>query len=151
MIESIVLAGALMAGPATAGTAAVEQAQTAASLIPRAWRPFAECVSKRESHHNYRARNRSSSASGRWQFLDLQWRVNGGIEWIVSRQLKRAGVAWSARKPIVKYLDATPIYRWPEWAQDAAFVGVVTERRTGWRHWSLPGHRCQSLVPGFAR
>jgi len=148
MIESIVLASVLMAGPSTAGTA--EQAQTAASVIPKAWRPFADCVSKRESNGNYRARNRSSSASGRWQFLDLPWRVNGGIEWIVSRQLQRAGVAWSVRKPIVKRLDATPIYRWPAWAQDAAFVGVITERTTGWRHWSLPGSKCQGLVPRFA-
>jgi len=150
MIESIILAGALLSGPATAGTAAVEQAQAAASAIPRAWRPFASCVSDRESHGNYAARNRSSSASGRWQFLDNAWRVRGGIEWIVVRQMKKHGASWEVRKRWYARLSATPIYRWPAWAQDAAFVGVVTERPTGWRHWSLPGHRCQSLVPAVA-
>jgi len=150
MIESIVLASVLMAGPSTAGTAVVEQAQTAASVIPKVWRPFAECVSKRESNGNYRARNPRSSAQGRWQFLDEAWRVRGGIEWIVLRQLKKQGVGWEQRKRIYWQLTRTRIQLWPAWAQDAAFVGVITERSTGWRHWSLPGHRCQSLVPRFA-
>ena len=149
MIESIVLAGALMAGPATAGTAAVEQTQAAAE-IPTAWRPFADCVAKRESNHNPRARNPRSSAQGKWQFLDQAWRVRGGIEWIVLRQLKKQGVSWEARKRIYWKLTNTRIQLWPEWAQDAAFVGVVTERTTGWRHWSLPGSKCQGLVPRFA-
>ena len=150
MIESIVLAGALMAGPATAGTAVIEQAQAAAALIPKAWRPFAECVSKRESNHNYRARNPRSSAQGRWQLLDTAWRVNGGAEWIVLRQLKRQGVSWEVRKRIYAQLTKTRIQLWPAWAQDAVFVAVVTERTTGWRHWSLPGSKCQGLVPRFA-
>ena len=143
MIEAIALAGALLAGPSTAGTAVTVRA----SEIPARWQPFASCVSQRESNGNYRARNRSSSASGRWQFLDTAWRVNGGIEWIVLRQMKRAGATWKARQATYRMLSRTPIHRWPSWAQDAAFVGVVTERPTGWRHWSLPGSRCQGLVP----
>jgi len=117
------------------------------SHIPTAWQPFAACVSRRESNGRYQARNPKSSAQGRWQFLDNAWRVNGGIEWIVSRQLKKAGVSWKGRITWVRRLDATPIYRWPAWAQDAAFIGVVTERSTGWRHWYLSGSRCNGLVP----
>lgn len=136
MIESLALAGVLMAGPLTqAGT------------IPTPWQPFAACVSRRESNDNYKARNRSSSAAGRWQFLDSAWRVRGGIEWIVSRQLKRAGVPSSQRKRIVVKLDRTPIHQWPAWAQDAAFVGVITERPNGWRHWYLAGSPCNRLAP----
>ena len=143
MIESLVLAGALMAGPATAGTAAIAHR---ASEIPTAWQPFAACVSKRESNHNYRARNPISSAQGRWQFLDRAWRVNGGIEWIVLRQLKKHGATWEARKKVYRQLTTTRIQMWPGWAQDAAFVAVVTERPTGWRHWRN-GDRCDRLVP----
>jgi hypothetical protein len=66
------------------------------------------------------------------------------------RQLKKQGVSWPVRERIYQRLSSTRIQLWPEWAQDAAFVGVITERRTGWRHWSLPGHRCQSLLPAVA-
>ena len=136
MILESILAGVLMSGP-------MQQAGT----IPGAWQPFAACVSRRESNGRYQARNPRSSAQGRWQFLDRAWRVNGGIEWIVSRQLKKAGVSWKGRITWVRRLDATPTYRWPSWAQDAAFVGVVTERNTGWRHWHHPGSKCNRLVP----
>lgn len=151
MIETVVLAAALMAGPGIS-TTTLEQAQTSASAIPAKWRTWAECVSQRESGGRYDARNRSgSTAQGRWQFLDRAWRVQGGIEWIVLRQLKAQGVTWRDRKRAYGRLSATPIYRWPAWAQDAAFVGVITERSTGWRHWSLPGHRCQRLLPAGAQ
>lgn len=136
MILETILAGVIATSP-------IDRA----AHIPTAWQPFAQCVSARESRHSYRARNRSSSAQGRWQFLDNSWRIRGGIEWIVSRQLKRQGMAWSDRAGWVRRLDATPIYRWPAWAQDAAFVGVVTERASGWRHWHLTGSRCNGLVP----
>lgn len=137
MLIDAVLASVLVSGPAV----------QAAAVIPVPWRPFAECVSRRESNHNYRARNPRSSAQGRWQLLDQAWRVNGGVEWIVSRQLRKVGLTWAQRAGWVTKLDATPIYKWPAWAQDAAFVGVVTERSTGWRHWYLSGSKCNRLVP----
>lgn len=137
MILEALLAGVIATGP----TSQVGQ-------IPPPWEAFAHCVSARESGHRYHARNRGgSTAQGRWQFLDRAWRIQGGIEWIVSRQLKKAGMAWSQRKQWVIKLDDTPIYRWPAWAQDAAFVGVVTERPDGWRHWHLSGSKCNRLVP----
>jgi hypothetical protein len=135
ILESI-LAGVLMSAPTAQ-----------AGQIPTAWQPFARCVAQRESNGRLNARNPRSSAQGRWQFLDQAWRVDGGIEWIVSRQLRKVGMAWKDRAGWVRRLDATPIYRWPSWAQDAAFVGVVTERSTGWRHWHHPGSRCNALIP----
>lgn len=132
MLEALALAGAIHMAPIR---------------IPDAWQPFAACVSQRESSGDYRARNRSSSASGRWQFLDTSWRVRGGIEWIVIRQMKKAGASWTARKRVYQLLTRTPIHRWPAWAQDAAFIGVITERPTGWRHWYAPGSRCNGLAP----
>jgi len=149
MIETIALVGALMSGPVAAGTAVVEM-QTGAAEIPKVWKPFAQCVAQRESHGNPRAKNPTSSAEGKWQFLDTQWRIRGGIEWIVLRQLKKQGMNWQQRQRIYWQLTNNRIKDWPEWAQDAAFVGVVTERSSGWRHWSLPGHRCQSMIPAVA-
>lgn len=136
MILESILAGVLMSAPTAQ-----------AGQIPTAWQPFARCVAQRESNGRLNARNPRSSAQGRWQFLDQAWRVDGGIEWIVSRQLRKVGMAWRERAGWVRKLDATPIYRWPAWAQDAAFVGVITERPTGWRHWHHPGSRCNTLVP----
>jgi hypothetical protein len=135
ILESL-LAGVLLSAPTVQ-----------AGQIPAAWQPFARCVAQRESNGRLNARNPRSSAQGRWQFLDQAWRVDGGIEWIVSRQLRKVGMAWKDRAGWVRRLDATPIYRWPAWAQDAAFVGVVTERSSGWRHWHHPGSRCNALVP----
>ena len=34
---------------------------------------FMRCVSNRESHGNYKAENPTSTASGRWQFIDASW------------------------------------------------------------------------------
>lgn len=136
MILESLLAGVLLSAPTVQ-----------AGQIPAAWQPFARCVAQRESNGRLNARNPRSTAQGRWQFLDQAWRVDGGIEWIVSRQLRKVGMAWKDRAGWVRRLDATPIYRWPGWAQDAAFVGVVTERSTGWRHWHHPGSRCNALVP----
>ena len=75
MIDAILLQAVVFAGPATAGTAAVVHAQVSASQIPSRWQRFARCVSERESHGNYRAKNPRSTAMGRWQFLDKAWRT----------------------------------------------------------------------------
>jgi hypothetical protein len=149
MIESIVLAGALLAGPTTAGTAAIEQAQAAASVIPKAWRPFAECVSRRESNHSYRSVNRSSGAAGRWQFMPA-WQH--GLPYMVVERLVANGYPKAMRKALRVKLQQTPIQKWPGTYQDVGFVAaLLAPNGHGWRHWSLPGHRCQSLVPAVAR
>ena len=149
MIESIVLAGALMAGPSTAGTAAVEQVKASATTIPAAWRPFAQCVSGRESNHSYRSVNRSSGAAGRWQFLPA-WR--NGLPWMVAERLISHGISRKEAKRIRKVLQAAPIQTWRGVYQDVGFAAaLLAPNGQGWRHWSLPGSKCQGLVPGYAR
>jgi len=148
MFESVVLAFALHTSPAMIN---VPTPMVKASVIPAAWSRFAECVSNRESNHSYRSENKSSSAQGRWQFLDRAWRINGGIEWIVLKQLRKHGVPWAKQKKVYAQLTVTPIKRWPAWAQDAAFVGVVTSKEgMGWKHWYLAGSPCNTLVPASA-
>lgn len=115
-----------------------------ASAIPARYREFAACVSRRESGGSYTARNPRSSAQGRWQLLDTQWRVHGGIQYVVSRRLKEYGVPAGVRRIVRDYLHATPIYRWPGVYQDVAFAEIVDSG--GWRHWS-GGHGCNALVP----
>ena len=41
--------------------------------IPSSLAAFMRCVSNRESHGNYKAENPTSTASGRWQFIDASW------------------------------------------------------------------------------
>lgn len=113
----------------------------AAALIPPAWRPFADCVSDRESGGSYTARNPSSSASGRFQFLDTSWRP--GLAWMVRDRLVRYGLPKAQATAVRVYLQRTPIAAWPGPYQDAGFAEVVT--RGGWHHWILPGSRCNAL------
>ena len=110
-----------------------------ASTIPARWRPFALCVSDRESGGSYTARNDSSSASGRWQFLDTSWRR--GLSFMVRDRLIRAGMPTPAARSVRTYLAATHISRWPGPYQDAGFVAVVS--KGGAFHWRLAGSRCE--------
>ena len=142
MIEGLVLAGALMAGPATAGTAAIVQR---ASEIPSAWQPFAACVGKRESNHNPKAVNRSSGAAGKWQFLPA-WQH--GLPYMVAARLKAHGMPADKARALRIRLQATPINKWAEGYQDVGFLAaLLAPEGRAWRHWSLPGSRCQGLVP----
>lgn len=144
MIDSLVLSAALMAGPATAGSVVTVHAQQTASLIPSKWQRFAACVSHRESHGNYKARNRSSSAAGRWQFLDRAWRDS--LAFMVRDRLIGHGMDRAVAQSVKRRLAKTPIHLWAPWAQDAAFVAVVTASDgRGWRHWSNGG-KCDRLA-----
>ncbi len=146
MIDAILLQAVVFAGPATAGTAAVVHAQVSASQIPSRWQRFARCVSERESHGNYKARNRSenSSAMGRWQFLDRQWRR--GLSFMVRDRLIEHGTPKAHANSIQRKLAKTPIQKWAPWAQDAGFVAVITaDEGRGWRHWSNGG-KCDRLA-----
>ena len=142
MIENLVFATAMMIpreAPASLGMRAV----AAASEIPAQWKPFAECVSNRESHGNPRAQNPVSTAQGKWQFLDGQWRHGAG--WNVYSRLRDSGMGRSQARRILTKLHATPIKHWREEYQDAAFVYVILTPG-GWRHWH-GGHGCNTLVP----
>lgn len=121
-----------------------------ARRIPDRLRPWAECVIRRETggklsnpRSREDARNPASSAQGRWQFLDISWRQNGGIHFIVSKRLRQFGLPRAAAKPLRGYLSDTPIASWPGEYQDVAFVGVVLSG--GWHHWT--GAHCDRLAP----
>lgn len=144
MIDALILQAVVFAGPATAGTAAVMHAQVAASAIPKRWQRFAACVSERESHGNYRAKNPRSTAMGRWQFLDRAWRT--GLSYMVRDRLIAHGTPKAHANSIQRKLAKTPIQKWAPWAQDAGFVAVITsDEGRGWMHWSNGG-RCDRLA-----
>lgn len=119
-----------------------------AARVPKKWRAFAACVCDRESggtlekiQSGVGARNPSSSASGRWQFLNSSW--NEPLGYIVADRLKSKGVPKSVAKEIRVELQAMPIYEWHGYFQDVGFVAVVTNG--GWRHWN--GHTCNGRRP----
>ena len=148
VIDALILAGALLSGPGTAGTATQAIVHTAATL-PKAWRPFADCVAQRESHANPRSLNRSSGAAGKWQFLP-SWQH--GLPFMVRDRLIATGMSRKEANRVRRVLAAAPINRWREHYQDIGFAAaLLAPNGQGWRHWSLPGHPCQGLVPGFAR
>ena len=127
----------------------------AAAAIPVSQMTFAACVSHRESRDSYRSRHSEagSSAAGRWQFLDRQWRVNGGLAWMVAARLKMFGMTAAEARVVRRELQRTPIYRWSPSMQDTAFAAVLNARApwSGWRHWWLAGSKCNDLVPDGVR
>lgn len=126
----------------------VRAVREAATPPPR-WVRFARCVLDRESGANLKnrnsgegAKNPRSSASGRWQFLDSQWRHGGSF--MVRDRLVKFGMPKQEAKRVRQHLGDTPIRKWDGWWQDALFNEVV--ERGGWRHWS-GGKGCNALVP----
>lgn len=115
-------------------------AARAAAVIPASMARFAECVSERESGGSYTARNASgSSAQGRWQFLDRQWRH--GLSFMVRDRLVRFGMPRPEARKIREWLAAHEIAAWPGPYQDAGFVEVMS--RGGAHHWALAGSSCE--------
>ena len=126
---------------------------THAAEIPASQQAFASCVSTRESHGNYKAKRSEagSSAAGRWQFLDKQWRR--GLSYMVAERLRSFGMSAHEAAVIRRHLAATRIDRWAPEYQDAAFLAALNARGpwSGWRHWYLAGSKCNALVPASAR
>lgn len=120
-----------------------------AATIPPKHRAWAECVLRRESGgviHNKQsredARNRSSSASGRWQMLDSSgWRE--GVGWLVQKRLVKFGIPKESAVRVRKHLQATPIWKIDGFWQDIAFIQSVEEG--GKRHWYNGGDKCDKL------
>lgn len=119
-----------------------------AATFPRSILPFARCVIQRESgadidrrQSGVGARNPSSSASGRWQFLDTSWR--DGLSFMVKDRLVRFGMPKDQAKEIRNYLASTPISRWHGLYQDIGFIEV--NQRGGSYHWRLAGSRCEAF------
>ena len=116
-----------------------------AARIPDNIRPWAECVAKRESGASLKnrqsredAQNRSSSAQGRWQFLDNSWRR--GLSFHVRDRLIKFGMPKADAKKTQQHLASRPIKEWDGWLQDIGFVETV--KRGGAFHWN--GHGCKN-------
>ena len=137
MIISLALAAAL--------TAPIHKA----AAIPTDQIKFAECVSQRESHGNYKARHAEagSSAAGRWQFLDNQWRK--GLSFMVRDRLVKFGAPKQTANKILTHLKATPINHWEPQFQNIGFVAALNARGkwSGAHHWIVTGSRCNRLIP----
>jgi hypothetical protein len=119
----------------------------AAARIPSDQVAFAQCVSHRESRGNYQAASRVSSARGRWQFLDRQWRE--GLSYMVANRLVDYGMPKQKRNALVKRLQSKPIDAWKPLHQDIGFVAALNAKHpwSGWRHWYFANSPCNKLVP----
>lgn len=109
---------------------------------------FMECVSFRESRNDSTAVSRTGKHRGKYQATPAMAR---GMAWHLLPWLK----TWHAdAKGYAMQLRRTPMNRWPEEMQDAAFILTLHhngKRWSGWRHWYLAGSRCNALVPAVAR
>jgi len=114
-----------------------------AALPNPSWRAFAACVEQRESGGSSTAINSGSGAAGLHQWLPA-WR--NGLPWNVRARLIDHGVPRPAANAVRQHLSATPIHQWPAMYQRVGFADQL-DRPGGWRHWSLPGSRCEGLVP----
>lgn len=102
---------------------------------------FRQCVMKRESHHNYRAANRSSSARGAYQFLDNNWR-DGLVHMMLKESKKKDD---QLHKDLPELFDK-PIHKWNRYYQDRAFFTALNYngKWSGKKHWNatVPGTGC---------
>lgn len=115
---------------------------TEAAEIPKEHRAFSKCVLDRESGGNLKnansgegARNPRSSASGRWQFLDSQWRE--GLSHMVADRLKDYGMPGSHAKAVRVHLEGKPIHKWDGLWQDVGHNAVMAAG--GRKHWRGDG------------
>lgn len=102
---------------------------------------FRKCVMKRESHHNYRAANRSSSARGAYQFLDNNWR-----DGLVHMMIKESNKNGDGLIPEMRELKNKSIKHWNRYYQDRAFFTALNfnGKWSGKKHWraTVPGTGC---------
>lgn len=120
-----------------------------AATVPPRTRAWATCVLTRESGgvlHNKQsredARNGSSSAAGRWQFLQA-WQRGGSF--MVRDRLVDFGVPRANAKRVRQYLGDRPIYQWDGFWQDVLFNEVID--RGGYKHWYNGGDKCDRIMP----
>lgn len=113
-----------------------------AATFPDNIKSWAACVLDRESggtlterQSGVGARNPSSSASGRWQFLNNAW--NDSLPYMVADRLVDFGMPRPQARMIREHLQSIPIYEWHGYWQDIGFLEVVA--RGGRHHWDGPG------------
>ncbi len=94
------------------------------------WR---KCVMKRESNYRYKAKNRSSSASGAYQFLDNNWR--DGLVWMMIKESKKTD---DNLDPYLRDLFDVHITQWNRYFQDRAFFTALNfeGKWAGKKHWN---------------
>jgi uncharacterized protein YneF (UPF0154 family) len=100
------------------------------------WENTRKCIMQRESRHNYRAANKTSSARGAYQFLDRQWR--DGLVWMMLKESKKYE---DGLDESIKSLRNKPIHAWSRYYQDRAFF-TAWRNGAGKKHWALQGSRC---------
>jgi hypothetical protein len=93
------------------------------------WENTRKCIMRRESHFNYRAANKSSSARGAYQFLDSQWRES--LTHMLMPEHKHM------RDELLDLRDI-PINKWNRYWQDAAFF-TAWRHGEGSKHWHYKG------------
>lgn len=122
MLAAVALAVAITLSPTSdpANTIGFEASAYTGKWYAQKWEPIRKCISHRESRHNYRARNKTSTAMGAYQFLDSQWRVS--LTWMMLQEAR----TMSERQDI-KALRHKPIAKWSRYWQDRAWF-------TAWRH-----------------
>ena len=120
-----------------------------AATVPPKYSDWAACVLRRETGgvlHNKQsredARNNSSSASGRWQYLKA-WQHGGSF--MVRDRLVDFGVPRADAKRVRQHLQGTPIHKWDGWFQDILFNEVI--KRGGQKHWYNGGDKCDRMMP----
>jgi hypothetical protein len=104
------------------------------------WERVRECIMYRESRHNYRAANKTSSARGAYQFLDNSWRTPLTYMMIAESKKTKDGL-----RQEIKSLREKPIHEWSRYYQDRAFF-TAWRHGEGKKHWFLQGSRCFSLM-----
>lgn len=145
------ISAAVMAVPAAASSVKEEAAsrEWRAAVSPKAedlqgweaslyrglwWREkyagFRQCVMRRESHYRYTAKNRFSSASGAYQFLDKQWRR--GLVYMMLAESRKTNDGLSEQ---IRSLFDQPITTWDRYFQDRAFYTAYAHGK-GAAHWS---------------
>jgi hypothetical protein len=102
---------------------------------------FRECVMYRESRHNYRAANKTSSARGAYQFLERSWK--DGLIYMMIKESKKSK---DGLIPEIKELRTKPIVKWNRYFQDRAFFTAmnINGKWSGKHHWrfTVPGTGC---------
>lgn len=93
------------------------------------------CIIRRESHGNYRAANKTSSARGAYQFLDRAWRDS--LVWMMLAESKQTRDGLTEE---IRALRTMPISKWNRYFQDRAFW-------TAWRHGAGAAHWHYSPKP----
>jgi hypothetical protein len=140
MIEYALAASLAILAPDDDRADAAARATRAAADTPARWERYEDCVADRESGNSPTARNSQSTAAGKYQFLDSQWR--DGLAFMVANRLKQFGMPKPDAKRIRITLQDTHIARWPAIYQQIGFNEVVTQG--GAHHWRLPGSRCET-------